>query len=101
MGSFNKSYSEYYDLLYKKTHDQGWIVEATLSIIDAEREFGISFPHNREYETIGGFILNTLGVIPKPGSVIHHDKYEIKVLSGNDRKITKIKITFPKKINSK
>ena len=82
------------ELLYKKTHDKGWIVEANLSIIDAEREFGINLPHHPEYETIGGFICSTMGIIPKPGSVIHHDKYEIKVLSSNKRKIEKVKITF-------
>jgi CBS domain containing-hemolysin-like protein len=82
------------DLLYKKTHDKGWIVEANLSIIDAEREFGINLPHHPEYETIGGFICSTMGIIPKPGSVIYHDKYEIKVLSSDKRKIEKVKITF-------
>ena len=82
------------ELLYKKTHDKGWIVEADLSIIDAEREFGFSLPPDPEYETIGGFISTTLGVIPKPGSVIHFDQYEIKVLSSNERKILKVKISF-------
>ena len=82
------------ELLYKKTHDKGWIVEANLSIIDAEREFGINLPHHPEYETIGGFISSTMGIIPKPGSIIHHEKYVIKVLSSKKRKIEKVKITF-------
>lgn len=85
------------DLLYRKTHDEGWIVEANISIIDAEREFGIILPHNPEYETIGGFISTTMGIIPKPGSVIHFDQYEIKVLSSNERKILKVKITVSSK----
>jgi putative hemolysin len=85
------------ELLYKKTHDKGWIIEADVSIIDAEREFGISLPHDSEYETIGGLISTKLGVIPNPGSIIHLDGYEIKVLSSNDRKILKVKISFPQK----
>ncbi|MCH9616736.1 MAG: hypothetical protein SP4CHLAM5_02510 [Chlamydiia bacterium] len=85
------------ELLYKKTHDKGWIIEADVSIIDAEREFGISLPHDPEYETIGGLISTKLGVIPNPGSIIHLDGYEIKVLSSNDRKILKVKISFPQK----
>lgn len=85
------------DLLYKKTHDKGWIIEADVSIIDAEREFGISLPHDAEYETIGGLICTKLGVIPQPGSIIHLDGYEIKVLSSNERKILKVKISFPEK----
>ncbi len=85
------------DLLYRKTHNEGWIVEANISIIDAEREFGIILPHNPEYETIGGFISTIMGIIPKPGSVIHFDQYEIKVLSSNERKILKVKITVSSK----
>jgi len=81
------------EVLYKKTHDRGWIIEANVSIIDAEREFGIKLPHNSEYETIGGFISTTMGIVPKPGSIIHYDGYEIKVLSSNERKILKVKIT--------
>jgi CBS domain containing-hemolysin-like protein len=81
------------DLIYKKTHDMGWIIEANVSIIDAEREFGIKLPHNSEYETIGGFISTKMGIVPKPGSIIHYDGYEIKVLSSNERKILKVKIT--------
>lgn len=81
------------DLFYKKTHDKGWIVEADVSIIDAEREFGISLPYNPEYETIGGLISTTMGIIPEPGAVLHLDNYEIKVLSSNERQILKVKIT--------
>jgi len=85
------------DLLYRKTHNEGWIVEANISIIDAEREFGIFLPHNPKYETIGGFISTTMGIIPKPGAIIHFDQYEIKVLSSNERKILKVKITLSSK----
>ncbi|MCH9811604.1 hemolysin family protein [bacterium] len=82
------------DLMYKKTHDKGWIIEADLSIIDAEREFGIALPHDKEYETIGGFISSTLGSIPKAGTTIHFNQYEIKVLSSTERKILKVKISI-------
>lgn len=93
-GEILDEHDEEDDLLYKKSHDKGWIVEADLSIIDAEREFGIALPHDAEYETIGGLISTTMGVIPKPGAVIHFDGYEIKVLSSNERKILKVKISF-------
>ena len=81
------------ELMYKKTHDKGWIIEADLSIIDAEREFGIALPHDTEYETVGGFISTTLGSIPKAGTSIHINQYEIKVLSSNERKILKVKVS--------
>lgn len=72
---------------------EGWIVDAKMSIIDAEREFGIDIPHHSEYETLGGFISYKLGSIPQQGTVLYQDNVTIKVLSSTDRHINKIRIT--------
>lgn len=81
------------EMLYQQTGDQGWIVEAKMLIVDAERELGIAFPHHPEYETVGGYIFHVTGIIPVAGSVIHLDQYNIRVLSSDKRQIHKVKIT--------
>jgi CBS domain containing-hemolysin-like protein len=81
------------ELLYKETHDKSWIVDAKMSIVDAEKQFGLILPHNAEYETIAGFISWKMGTIPPPGTTILEDQFNIKVLSSDPRQIHKIKIT--------
>ena len=78
---------------YIKTQDKSWIVDAKMSIVDAERDFAIEFPHNPDYETIAGFISWKLGMIPGPGTIIHQENYSIKVLSSDKRQIHKVKIS--------
>lgn len=78
---------------YIQTQDKGWIVDAKMSIVDAEREFGIQIPHNPEYETLAGFISTKLGMIPVPGTVMYQDQFSIKVLASDKRQILKVKIS--------
>jgi CBS domain containing-hemolysin-like protein len=81
------------ELLYKETHDKSWIVDAKMSIVDVEKQFGLVLPHNAEYETIAGFISWKMGTIPSPGTTILEDQFNIKILSSDPRQIHKVKIT--------
>ena len=78
---------------YKETLDKSWIVDATMSIIDVEKELGIELPHGPEYETIAGFISLQAGCIPKPGTLFHGDNFHIEVLKSDERQILEVKIT--------
>lgn len=78
---------------YIETIDKSYIVDAKMSIIDAEKEFGISIPHNAEYETIGGFISWKMRLIPPQGTILYHDNFSIKVLQSDKRQIYKVKVS--------
>jgi len=71
----------------------GWIVDAKMSIIDIQEELGVNIPQSPEYDTIGGYIFNRAGTIPLKGWRIHHDEFDLEVLSSNERSIDKVKIT--------
>ncbi len=70
-----------------------WIVDAKMSIIDIEKELGIHIEPNPEYDTVGGYIFHRAGSIPSKGWKIHHDQFDLEVLSSSDRAIEKIRIT--------
>lgn len=79
--------------LYAPTKDNAWIVDARMNVIDLEKATGVSIPTDPEYETVGGFILYQLNSFPSVGAVIHHEKFDIKVLSTGKRQIYKVKIS--------
>jgi CBS domain containing-hemolysin-like protein len=81
------------EILYKETTDKSWIVDATMSIIDLEKELEIELPHGPEYETIAGFISLQARCIPKPGTIIHGENFHIEVLKSDERQIIEVKIT--------
>ncbi len=77
----------------KEAKDDGWVVDAKMSILDAEKSLKIPFPHNAEYETIAGFIQWKTGVIPLPQTILYIQDFKIEVLESDKRQIFKVKIT--------
>ena len=65
--------------------DNTFIVDAKISIYDYEEEFELEFPEDREYDTLGGYILDTIGDIPKveqQTQYLNH-RFTVKKLDGN------------------
>jgi CBS domain containing-hemolysin-like protein len=79
--------------LFSSIATGGWIVDAKMSIIDIEEELGIQIPPSPEYDTIGGYIFHRAGSIPSKGWRLHHDEFDLEVLSSTERALDKIKIT--------
>ena len=65
--------------------DNTFIVDAKISIYDYEEEFEIEFPEDREYDTLGGYIFDTIGDIPKVEQKIQflNHQFTVKKLDGN------------------
>ena len=71
----------------------GWVVDAKMSIIDIQEELNVGVPQSPEYDTIGGYVFHKAGAIPSKGWKIHHDDFDLEVLSSSERAVEKIKIT--------
>ena len=65
--------------------DNSFIIDARISVYDYEEEFEIEFPEDREYDTLGGFIFQAIGDIPKVDQKVEykHHIYTVKKLDGN------------------
>ncbi len=70
-----------------------WIVDAKTSLVDVDEELGIKIPQEGDYDTVSGYIFYRLGTIPRPGTIIHHDYFEIEILKSDDRTVEQVKIT--------
>ena len=74
--------------------DGTYIVDGKISIYDLEEEIDwMNFPEDRDYDTLGGLILDHLEDIPKKGEIIKNDSWTMKVLDLNGNRITKVEIT--------
>ena len=81
--------------------DNTFIVDAKISIYDYEEEFEIEFPEDREYDTLGGYIYDTIGDIPEVEQKIHflNHKFTVKELDGN--RIGKVHVHIEKILEKK
>ena len=66
--------------------------EAKISIYDLEEAIHIDFPSERDYDTLGGFILHELQSIPQENDIITFDGNIFSVQTITDNRIGKIKI---------
>ena len=70
-----------------------YTADAKVEIEDFTEFFNLKIdPLEIDAETLGGFIISELGVLPKKGDVIKIENLSIKVTHADDRKIDKVQI---------
>ena len=72
--------------------DGSFIVDGSITIYDLEEETDIEFPEERDYDTLGGFILDILTDIPKTGEMVEFNNMVFTVQTIENNRIGKIKI---------
>jgi len=78
--------------LINKIEEATYMVDAKISIYDLQEAIDISFPDDRDYDTLGGFILNQLQDIPKKEDTVIFNKNIFTVKSISKNRIGKIKV---------
>ncbi len=95
VGEIEDEYDIDEKLPYTPLPEGGWIVDSGMNILDLQKELKIQIPASPEYDTIGGYIFHRAGTIPSNGWRIHHDNFDLEVISTTERSIDKIKIILP------
>ncbi len=80
----------------KKQKDGHIIVDARMGIYDLEEETDIEFPSERDYDTLGGFIMQETKDFSKPGDLIRYADREFVVVKVDGSRIEQVLIS-PKK----
>ena len=75
-----------------KQPDGSFIVDGSITIYDLEEETDIKFPEDRDYDTLGGFILDILTDIPQTGEQVEFNDMVFTVQTVENNRIGKIKI---------
>lgn len=70
----------------------GYILDARMNIEDASELLKTELPTG-ESDTLGGFIYDQLGKVPALGEQVKHGNWIFEVLSVDDRRILKVKVT--------
>ena len=73
-------------------NDGNYILDGSINIYDIEENFDIEFPDDREYDTLAGFILDSIGDIPAKGQQVEYENYKFTVLNVDSNRIDKIEM---------
>ncbi|NLX60761.1 MAG: HlyC/CorC family transporter [Phycisphaerae bacterium] len=68
-------------------------VDARARISEVNDELDIELPEDEDYDTVGGFVLSTVGRVPKAGEQIEYRRLVIAVLESDERKIARLRIS--------
>jgi len=68
------------------------IFDAATNVRDLETQYNIVLPADTSYETIGGFVLNRLGFIPRGGESFEADGFRFTVMEMDHRRVSRVKI---------
>ena len=75
-----------------KQSDGSFIVDGSITIYDLKEETDIEFPEERDYDTLAGFILDTLTDIPQTGEHVEYNNMVFTVQTVENNRIGKVKI---------
>ena len=75
------------------THDNNRYTVKALTPISEFNEFFNTEISDNEYDTVGGFVINTFGYLPKRGEIIDFERFNIKILRADKRRVHLILFT--------
>ena len=81
--------------LMRKISELEYIVDASLNLDELQNELSISFQEERDYDTLGGFIMDKLGRVPKKQDSFVYQHIRFTVVLMQRRRIKEIKLEFP------
>ena len=83
--------------LINKNSPGNYMIDAKISIYDLEEAIDIKFPTDRDYDTLGGFILHQLQDIPQENDTVEFNGIIFHVKNVNDNRVGIINVIKTKK----
>jgi CBS domain containing-hemolysin-like protein len=72
--------------------DGAIIFDAGLNVRDLDAQYNIALPEDPAYATVGGFVLDQLGFIPKGGESFEYGNYRFSVVEMDGKRVARVKI---------
>lgn len=72
--------------------DGAVIFDAGLNVRDLDTQYNITLPEDPAYATVGGFVLDQLGFIPRGGESFEHGNFRFTVVEMDGRRVARVKI---------
>jgi putative hemolysin len=94
-------YDEYdqEESLIRSTGDGSWTVDATAEVRAVAEKIGMDLPEAPGYATVGGFVTEMLGRVPKIGEMIRFDGLLFTVREADDNRVVRVDVEQVKELH--
>jgi len=72
--------------------DGAVVFDAALNVRDLDTQYNIALPEDSAYATVGGFVLDRLGFIPKGGESFDYENLRFTVVEMDGKRVARVKI---------
>lgn len=79
--------------VFTRLDDHTAEADAMIHIEEFNRLFGSNLPEDDGYDTLGGFVSTTLGVVPSKGRTFEHEGITFTVIDAEPQRVKRIKAT--------
>ncbi len=76
----------------RRLDDNTFEVDARVYVDDLNDKLGVSLPEDEDYDTLGGFVISTLGNIPSAGDHFEFENLKLTVTAAERTKVSRVKI---------
>ncbi len=85
---------------YEAIDENTFQIEGSMSIDEANEELGLELIEG-DYDTVAGFVLDTMGQIPRTGEQFEYKELKFEIIQMANLKIETIKVTRPQSTESR
>jgi putative hemolysin len=72
--------------------DGAVVFDAALNVRDLDTQYNITLPDDPAYATVGGFVMDQLGFIPRGGENFEFGPFRFTVVEMDGRRVARVKI---------
>jgi CBS domain containing-hemolysin-like protein len=72
--------------------DGAIVFDAALNVRDLDTQYNITLPEDPAYATVGGFVLDQLGFIPRGGETFEYGNFRFTVVEMDGRRVARVKV---------
>lgn len=98
MGDIEDEYDKEESII-SQIDENNFYIKGNLAVSDFNSTFDINVEEG-EYDTMNGYLLTTLGKLPKEGTLVELDEVDLLVNKVDNRRIEQIKVTLKRSIES-
>lgn len=78
--------------LIRSIGEQMWSVDATMQVRDFAEQVELELPDSHTYSTVGGFVIEHVGRVPKIGEMVRVDGFVLTVREADDHRIVRVDV---------
>jgi magnesium and cobalt exporter, CNNM family len=93
IGEIREEYESEEDKAISRQEDGSWVVEADLSLDEVNDALGLKLIPKGEVASLGGYLIEAMGKLPKKGRVLEDKEAVFKVLEASEKSVGKVKVT--------